>query len=410
MAQEDIRFNHTVYDYSAYDTTKVPLEGERRYFDTIETWIKNICSVVGDGTSQVDELPFVEVMRIETAVNISLEDYRISGNKAEIHNTDTSIITFDIGTAGTPNAINLNPGESVIYRFNGSNWIKIIDSETIEIDSNTTVDGSDPYKKYIVSGIVTIELDTLANSKYKEYEFILEDDGYCKIVPDGVETINGLSELKLFTEGQRLKIIWTSSEWKILYHNIAYRSGMINTADWTNRHTGLVEVDYDNLSGTFTEGEYIEEETSGNRGKIVKDTGSTLTLIMVTGGGVFTDGRELTGDNSGATADVNEGSGSTKDKDTNIYHGFGIDLYKISLRFLISIDGTYNNSSQIIDTARAYTGASAAVVGNTILQVDTDNIKVQTATNGLYYIADNGAFSQIDADDWYYEIIVEFTF
>ena len=410
MAQINARANYTVYDYSAYDTTKVPLEGESRYFDTIETWIKNICHVVGDGSSQVDELPFVEVMRIETAVNISLEDYRITGNKAEIHNTDTSIITFDIGTTGTPNAINLNPGESVIYRFNGSNWIKIIDSETVEISGNTTLDGTDPYKEYIISGIVEITLDELANSKYKRYRFLLEDDGYCSIVPDGVETINGLSELKLFTEGQFIEIIWTSSEWKIMNHNISIKGGLINNSDWTARHLGWVDVDYDIKSGTFIIGEYVEEEISGNRGKIIQDTGSTLTLVYITSGGVFTDNRELTGDESGATCDVDEaGTGSTKDLDSYLFHGLGLNINQIKTRLVISSDGTYNNSFESKDIS--FENGVNDTDGNCIFQVDTDNIKIQTASSGVLFVGDTSNAVRLGAaTDYYYEPILEFDF
>jgi hypothetical protein len=177
----------------------------------------------------------------------------------------------------------------------------------------------------------------------------------------------------------------------------AYDTGWINTNDWSNRQLGQVEIDYDGLSGTFLIGELVTE-TGGNActGVIVADTGSKLTLKDVTASGIFADDNVITGSVSGATADVNEVAGNNKNVDTNITHGFNENLSGLLVQFLISTDGTDNNSEEIapsisLDGANEY--------GFTIFQVNINTIQIQTTVTGLYDT--NGS---ITTSDWYYKI------
>ena len=186
-------------------------------------------------------------------------------------------------------------------------------------------------------------------------------------------------------------------------------SGWVNTADWTNRHLGTVNVPYDNLAGAFVLGETITEAVSGNTGVVMDDDGSTLVLIEVTGGGVFTDNRQLTGGTSGATCDVDTNPNpNTKDDDSNICHNFGINLRDITLKFVVSTDGTENNSFQLMDMQYDNAVPSNNDYGFTFYQVDTNNVKIQTGSSGMVYVVDaGGGPNSLTNQNYYYNVIIE---
>jgi len=131
MAEELCRIRHEIFDYSTYKTD-IPLEGERRYFDGILTGITHPCSVLGDGSSQCDELPFSEVIKIETDVNINLEILKIEGNIVLIKNTDVSSIIINLGTAGVPINHTLESGYIQMFIYNSDGW-ESITSQFIDV-------------------------------------------------------------------------------------------------------------------------------------------------------------------------------------------------------------------------------------------------------------------------------------
>jgi len=173
-------------------------------------------------------------------------------------------------------------------------------------------------------------------------------------------------------------------------------TGWINTNDWTNRHLGSIYLNYDNLVGTFTVGETITEAISGYTGAVMTDSGAILVLKDVVGG-FFTNNRQITGGTSGATADVN---GATKNIDTDFYHGLTINMSQLISEFLISTDGTDNNSFFICGMELPAAGHS----GFTRYQIDTDSYKWQTGGRGLVYLNDAGVAQLLDTEDWYYKI------
>jgi hypothetical protein len=71
------------------------------------------------------------------------------------------------------------------------------------------------------------------------------------------------------------------------------------------------EITYDNLSGSFTVGEYVkfEDASSGeviNGGKVLKDTGTVLTVALEDySGSILANDDDITGLSSGATAEIN---------------------------------------------------------------------------------------------------------
>lgn len=275
------------------------------------------------------------------------------------------------------------------------------------ITANYTITDTDGYGKIFVNstgGDITVTLPTLADNLNRTITIVCtHQGGKITIDGEGGETLNGQNEYYLMGQYDRITVIAQSSEWYVIEYYAHYDTGYINNSDWTNRHLGTSAFDYDNLSGgPFTVGELITEATSGNTGVIQSDSGSTLYVKNVTGTGIWTNNRQITGSSSGATADVNEASGSNKNQDTDVLHDLNRALYSLHMKLIISSDGTDSNSFEVKDSS-----VGANVHGQTMWYVDADNIKVQTATDGLEHTQDNGANGQIDTEDWYYKVIVE---
>ena len=175
-------------------------------------------------------------------------------------------------------------------------------------------------------------------------------------------------------------------------------SGYKNQSDWTNVHLGSVELVYDNSSGSFTVGETITEETSNNTGVVMSDSGTILVLSDVTGMGIFTDDREITGGTSGETADVD---GDTKNVDTDFYHGLDAPLSDLGIEITISPNTTGANNGSF----KIFCSYSAGKFF-TILGIDDNNIKIQTAVDGAgLWTDDNGTAAGLETDDYSLKIV-----
>ena len=181
----------------------------------------------------------------------------------------------------------------------------MVKPDTATKTADYTILDSDNLRNILVdsrAGDVVITLPTLADNLEREiFIKVPYVGGKITVDGEGAETIDG--ETSIFLQGQHdfILVKATTAEWIVLSIRQTYNTGWINCSDWTNRHLGSATVNYNNLSGTFTVGEEIEEATSGNTGVIQSDTGSVLILKNVTGTGVFTNGRTLTGATSGAT-------------------------------------------------------------------------------------------------------------
>lgn len=240
-------------------------------------------------------------------------------------------------------------------------------------------------------------------------EFIKTDDTDTAVMIDGsgAETINGLTHIMLIEQYQKVELFCTGTAWIIIKGTLIADSGWINTNDWTTRHLGTVDVDYDNLSGTFQIGEIITEATSSNTGIIVADDGSTLTLWRVTGDGIFTDNRVITGSISAATADVDEPGTTTKIQDSNFYHGWGITSSNIEINTYMCLANTYTEANLVkIDNGYCNDGTATGI---NILGVDTNNFQIQTGSSGFFYVNSAGARTQISANDYMYKIVAKLT-
>ena len=184
------RRQYTIYDYSVYNfAANIPLEGERRYFDTILTGITHPCSVMGDDVNQCDNLPFLEIVNIETAININIGILEISENRISIHNTGGGDITVTTG-AGT---FTLKSGAIRILKYSGAAWIRyptffdFLDS--IEVTGNLAIQDTDFDEKYRIQGAHTITLPTVADNEGIELIFWNEGNHAAVIDGEGAETI-----------------------------------------------------------------------------------------------------------------------------------------------------------------------------------------------------------------------------
>jgi hypothetical protein len=237
---------------------------------------------------------------------------------------------------------NLNITEADLYDYI-DNRINIISTS-----SGLTIADSDlaDYSKLIIhsdsrTGDKTYTLPTLADNIGKIIRVQASySGGKITITREGSDTINfkevSLTALYLQSSGDYLELMGKTEEWQVLDYKASYNTGWKYQTDFTDISPGSSEMDYDNMSGTFIVGEKITEATSGNTGIIQKDTGSTLTLKNVTGDGIWTNERQITGETSSATADVNEPAGSSVNQNTNILHDFdGIPYEYLKIRWMV---------------------------------------------------------------------------
>lgn len=210
----------------------------------------------------------------------------------------------------------------------------------------------------------------------------------------------------LYSKGQKVEFLWDGNYWIPKKEtDITIDVGWYGLSSWAARELGN-GVTYDNKSAAVSlTGQIITEEISGFSAVVIYDdtVNSILYYYELSAGFTFfTNNRELTS-SSGITCDVNEASGSNKNIDYNLYHGFGIDILKINKNFIISIDGTYNTSQQLI-----YADISGTASGLTWYQISSTILKIQTeSTSGYVFINDAGVGSSIQTNDYYVNIMLE---
>jgi len=216
---------------------------------------------------------------------------------------------------------------------------------------------------------------------------------------------NQLSYILLYSPGDSFELYTDGSAW-YLNGNTIMQVGWINRSAWGNVKIGN-GVTYDNKSAavdwtgmTFSDGL--------NTATIAYDSGGTsssgeLYFYNISGGtGVFTDGAILTAVNSD-TAEVNEGSGTSKNVNKNLYYGFGINLKLFNVLYSVSTDGTENNTLRLpfISSGVNNGGVTPYQIGDTIIQY-------QTGLSGISYTNGSGAGASLSTNDYYYNIVVKF--
>jgi hypothetical protein len=281
------------------------------------------------------------------------------------------------------------------------------------ISSSSVLETSSDYSFTKTDGIT----DVISNASAKQNIFTLPklsenlgrkivfnnlNDGITKIVNNAVD---GAFTQYLIQADDNLEVIATTTKWVIKKITTRITSGEVDRSDSTNVHIGTVDIDYDNMSGSFDIGEIVTG-SGGATGRIILDNNAgltgTLVVIQCTGTGNFINNNTLTGSNSGATALVNEPSGTTKNLDSNFYHGLGIAYGEYTSRQIITFGGnTFEEADSNSDIG------SGNTLGYTKYKVDTNNFKHQSGANGLYFIQDTGIGDDLTTDSIQYEVTME---
>lgn len=361
-----------------------------------------------------------DTLSASTTYYVYCDDYKGTNFYEGVYSISTTAPSFSTALLGW-----YNSNSKAICKFitDGSSNIISVESlgyqhpqlKILSIDSaDTTAITLNNYEDYDLIEIdpsiqaVTITLPSAAAiNKGKRLKFQQIEDGG-KITISG--TIGGFTNLFLDAKNASLEIYSNGAAWEIIKYYNFIESGFINRSDWTNIKFGFMQVDYDNLTGTFLVGELLVEYSdvgrttpTGIAGIIIDDDGTTLTLKNITGFGIFTNNLYLKGDTSLATADVNEPSGSTKNTDCTIIHNYGIDIDKFKLRTYISTDGTSNNSFAHIE------GGWSGDRGTQLFQLDNNELEYYGGLSGIYFMNKATTGSNIlDTEDYYYNHILEF--
>lgn len=311
-----------------------------------------------------------------------------------------------------------NAGETISYDYYGTGSLLHADLmnqlrfNTATITANYAITDTDGNKRILCStsgvGNITVTLPTVADNPNREITIYKDhDNGLVTVDGEGAEKIGALSSEYLFSAWDSITVISDGTQWVVKSMSSRIDTDWISRSDWTNVHIGIVDLDYDNLSSSFTLGERVTGGTSGHYGIIMKDTGTTLTLrnVVLDSANIFENNEEITGSISGETADVNEGAGGAsgaKNLDSNYYHGYGIDPELYKLKIFYNTSRAMTAASQI-----SFSAGQNASYGMILTQVDTNNMKIQSGSAGFYLMGDAGTSAAIAANDSYYRAIWE---
>ena len=297
-----------------------------------------------------------------------------------------------------------------------NNTYRLIDTSTQNrrIDTDITIDftvqaSATKYlhiqRYYINSGIngVYTTLKDASTCQGKKFFFMKTDSNSSSVTlkPVSSQTINGMDYVFLIHQYQFIIIESDGADYKIVGGQIQADSGLVNTSDWTNRHQGTIDLIVVNSAG-YEIGETVQEDVSNFTGVVVSILGNILKLWVVTGG-FFTDTRNINGLKSTTVSAVN---GNTKNLDTNFYHGFILDYFKLNLKYNIYDDLIANNYNSILSVAFDASSPVATNYGVSGIAVDTNNVQFQTGLSGVARVATNGNVGGLVANDFYYRNLV----
>lgn len=198
----------------------------------------------------------------------------------------------------------------------------------------------------------------------------------------GGDTIDGYTSIFIDDKNNGGEIYSNGVEWKIRYisHTIKYFDDWRNRSDWTGATLGSLRIQYDNKVGAFIPGEVLVEAVSGLEFILMYDTGTYLWVKNAEGNA--TNNRQLTGQTSGATCDVDQATGSTLNVENYIYHGTTKNIDKILLMMYLDSTGDFTNCSLV--GLSVYTPFDGTNTGTRYWQSDTTYVVLQTYADGVY--------------------------
>ena len=94
--------------------------------------------------------------------------------------------------------------------------------------------------------------------------------------------------------------------------------------------------------------------------------------------------------------------GDDNTANSNVNHGLSCGLERLFIRLLVSSDGTDANAI----TIHIGSDYGTNVRGISAYYIDANNIKLQTATYGLFVVQDDGTLLSLQTTAWYYRIVV----
>lgn len=296
-------------------------------------------------------------------------------------------------------------------------------------DADYTITSNDDFDELVVScntasqyGLITITLLTGSESSGQKQRIRHGDNqGLVKVTTQGGNKIRyegeELSSILLYMEGNYLEYHWNNDDGVYEVDKLVsvMKVGWQNRSDWTAVHMGNA-VTYDDGSGTSTKSsDWTGMVISGDDGSgtntavCVYDSGGAgdtgiLYFYDISGSlGYFTNNNVLTASN-GETIDVNEASGSSKNIDYNLYHGFGLSMVSLNEKyFYVSSDKTEANTFGFVFSDTPSSDAGLGLIG-----VDTNSTKVQTGLTGITYVEDTGNVAAFSTNDYYLQIILIF--
>ena len=221
----------------------------------------------------------------------------------------------------------------------------------------------------------------------------------------GTELIDGLSGFKMYSAGDHISVVGQTGGWKILTGHATYSTGWINTADWSNRHLGTMQVvTKTGDASLYTVGELLTEETTGNTFRldaISGGVGGTFTLRAISGTGHCTIHKKFTGSTSGrADAAVNA---ATKNQDNTVIHNFGRVVRESSVLY----NATATDTDALELTMFCYLYGVTNTYGVVQYNTDLNNITMHTGDSGVTYLSANGTYVSPATTDVYYKVITE---
>lgn len=122
MPEQNFSDRYVRYNYTTQSLTVVPLDGQPVYFDSVITGQVKPVHMMGDGSSQLSQLPFVETLEIHSASNVDIESLRITGNRVKIYNSGSAAITVQTGITGSLTYENINAKCTSVAFFDGTYW------------------------------------------------------------------------------------------------------------------------------------------------------------------------------------------------------------------------------------------------------------------------------------------------
>jgi len=99
---------------------------------------------------------------------------------------------------------------------------------------------------------------------------------------------------------------------------------------------------------------------------------------------------------------VHLGSNTALNVDSNFTHNFDVEMGSIETYIFISSTASFDSTTYLLSIFVEATVNS----GMQVYYIDTNNIKFQTGSIGIYLLDDSGASSNIlDTENWYYKIV-----